>query len=97
MSRRQELAAKRAVLVARCERQRRELGLATEGVTHSLRAVDAAVSVTRRAASHPLILTGAVVALIVIVRPRRLLNFLTWGFPAAVAARRMSALWHAAA
>jgi hypothetical protein len=97
MSRRQALAAKRAVLTARCERQRVELGIATDGVVHSLRVVDAAVSVTRRAASHPLILTGIAIVAIVIIRPRRLLNLLTWGFPAAVAARRMSALWHAAA
>lgn len=97
MSRRQELAARRAVLVARCERQRRELGIAAEGVTYSLRAVDAAVSVARRAASHPLIVTGVVVAVILVVRPRRLLKLVSWGLPAAVAARRMSAMWHAAA
>jgi hypothetical protein len=97
MSRRQELAAKRATLVARCERQRRELGIATDGVAHSLRVVDAAVSVTRRAATHPLILAGAVVAVIVVFRPRRLMHFLTLGLSAAVAARRMSTLWRAAA
>jgi hypothetical protein len=34
---------------------------------------------------------------IVVFRPRRLMHFLTLGLSAAVAARRMSTLWRAAA
>jgi hypothetical protein len=93
MSRRRELAAKRVMLVARCERQRQELSVSADGMARSLRAVDAAVRIARRVASHPLLLTGVVVAVIVIIRPRRLLNTLTWGLSAAVAARRAAALW----
>jgi YqjK-like protein len=92
MSRRQELAAKRAVLVARSELQRRDLALSSGDITHSLRKVDAAVSATRRAATHPLLLAGVVAAVVVIVRPRRLLQGLTWGLSAAVALQRASAL-----
>ncbi|MEY2919943.1 MAG: YqjK-like protein [Pseudomonadota bacterium] len=93
MSRRQELAAKRALLVARSEMQRREIALSGSDVAYSLRRVDAAVGVARRIASHPLLVAGVVVAAVVIVRPRRLLQGLTWGLSAAVAARRASALF----
>ena len=92
MSRRQELAAKRAMLVARSELQRRNLALSTGDVAHSLRKVDAAVSIARRAATHPLLLTGAVAAVIVVIRPRRLMQGLTWGLSAAVVAQRAAAL-----
>jgi uncharacterized membrane protein (UPF0136 family) len=92
MSRRQELAAKRAMLAARSELQRRRLALSAGDVAWSLRRVDAAVGFARRAASHPLLLAGAVVAAVVIVRPRQLLQGLTWGLSAAVAARHASAL-----
>jgi hypothetical protein len=92
MSRRQELAAKRAMLVARSELQRRDLTISTGDVTYSLRKVDAAVGVARRAATHPLLLVGAVAAVVVVLRPRRLLQGLTWGLSAAVAVQRASAL-----
>jgi uncharacterized membrane protein (UPF0136 family) len=93
MSRRQELAARRAMLVARCETQRWELAIGADDLAQSLRTVDAAVGVARRVASHPLLVAGAVVAAVVIFRPRRLLQGLTWGLSAAVAARRASALF----
>jgi hypothetical protein len=92
MSRRQELAAKRAMLVARSELQRRELALSAGDVAYSLRRVDAAVGVARRTAAHPLLLAGAVAAVVVVIRPRRLLQGLTWGLTAAVAVQRASAL-----
>ena len=92
MSRRQELAAKRAMLVARSELQRRDLAISTGDIAYSLRKVDAAVGVARRAATHPLLLAGAVAAIVVVIRPRRLLHGLTWGLSAAVAAQRASAL-----
>jgi hypothetical protein len=95
MSRRQELAARRRMLEARCELQRRELALHAGGVGHSLRAADAAVRVARRVTSHPLMLAGAVVLAIVIIRPRRLLQGLSLGLSAAVAARRASTLLRA--
>ena len=92
MSRRQELAAKRAMLVARSELQRRELALSSGDIAYSLRKVDAAVGVARRAATHPLLLAGAVAAVVVVIRPRRLLQGLTLGLSAAVAVQRASAL-----
>jgi hypothetical protein len=95
MSRTQELATKRVMLLARCERQRQELATSADGVAHSLRAVDVAVRVTRRAASHPLILAGAVIAAMVIIRPRRLLQGITWGLSAAALARRAATVLRA--
>jgi hypothetical protein len=92
MSRRQELAAKRAMLVARSELQRRDLVLSTGDIAYSLRKVDAAVGVARRAATHPLLLAGAVAAVVVAIRPRRLLQGLTLGLSAAVAVHRASTL-----
>jgi uncharacterized membrane protein (UPF0136 family) len=92
MNTRRELAARRAMLVARCERQRWELAVGADGLAQSLRTVDAAVGVARRVTSHPLLLAGAVVAAVIIVRPRRLLQGISWGLSAAVAARRASAL-----
>ena len=92
MSRTQELAAKRAMLVARSELQRRHLATSADDVTYSLRKVDAAVSVLRRAATHPLLLAGAVAAVFIVIRPRRLLRGLTWGLSAAVAMQRAAAL-----
>lgn len=93
MTRREELAARRAMLVARCERQRWDLAIGTDGLAQSLHTVDAAVGVARRVAAHPLLVGAAVVAAIVILRPRRLLQGLTWGLSAAMAARRASALF----
>jgi hypothetical protein len=92
MSRRRHLAARRASLVARCERQRWELANSAEDVAYSLRRVDAAVNVARRAASRPLLLAGVIVAVVAIVRPRRLLQGLTFGLTAVMAMRRASAL-----
>jgi hypothetical protein len=97
MSRRHELAAKRAMLVARSRLQRQELAVSTGEIAHSLRRVDAAVSVVRRAATHPLLLAGAVVTVVAVIRPRRLSQGLTWGLSAAVAAQRVAAVLRAGA
>ncbi len=80
------------MLVARSELQRRDLAISTGDIAHSLRKVDAAVGVVRRAATHPLLLAGAVAAVVAVIRPRRLLRGLTWGLSAAVAAQRAAAL-----
>jgi hypothetical protein len=80
------------MLVARSELQRRDLAISTGDIAHSLRKVDAAVGVVRRAATHPLLLAGAVATVIAVIRPRRLLRGLTWGLSAAVAAQRAAAL-----
>jgi uncharacterized membrane protein (UPF0136 family) len=80
------------MLMARSELQRRDLATSTDDIAHSLRKVDAVVSVARRAATHPLLLAGVVAAVVVIIRPRRLLRGLTWGLSAAVAVQRAAAL-----
>jgi hypothetical protein len=92
MSRRQELAARRRLLEARCELQRQELAVSVGGVTQSLRPVDTAVRVARRAAAHPLLLAAVVVLAVVVIRPRRLLQGLNLGLSAGLAARRASTL-----
>ena len=95
MSRRQELAAKRRMLEARCELERREIALHGGAVAHSFHAFDTAARVARRVTSHPLMLAGAVVLAVVIIRPRRLLPALSLGLSAAMAARRASTLLRA--
>lgn len=80
------------MLVARSELQRRDLAISTGDIAHSLRKVDAAVGVVRRAATHPLLLAGAVATVIAVIRPRRLLPGLTLGLSAAVAVQRAAAL-----
>jgi hypothetical protein len=92
MSRRQELAAKRRMLEARCELERRELALNAGLVAPSFRTVDAGIRVARRVTAHPLLLAGVVMLVIVIIRPRRLLQGLSLGLSAAVAARRAATL-----
>lgn len=91
MNRRQALAAKRALLVVRSDGQRRQLATSAGDVAYSLRAVDTAVGMARRTASHPLLLAGAVIVAVVVVRPRRWLQGLSWGLSAAVVARRVAA------
>jgi hypothetical protein len=78
------------VLLARCEAQRRELGVVAADVAGSLWVADAAVLLTRRAASHPLVVTGAVVAAVVVFRPRSILRFLAWGVSGVLTMRRVS-------
>jgi hypothetical protein len=85
------------MLVARSELQRRELALSTGDIAYSLRKVDAAVGVVRRAATHPLLLAGAVAAVVAVIRPRRLLRGLTLGVSAAVAVQRAASLLRAGA
>jgi hypothetical protein len=85
------------MLVARSELQRRDLATSTGDITRSLRKVDAAVSVARRAATHPLLLAGAVAVVVAVIRPRRLLRGLTWGLSTAAVAQRAAALLRAVA
>jgi hypothetical protein len=79
------------MLVARGELQRRELSISTGDIAQTLRKVDAVASVARRAATHPLLLAGAVAALVAL-RPQRLLRGLAWGLSTAVAMQRTVAL-----
>lgn len=97
MSRRDELAARRRMLEARCELQRQDLAISAGGVAHSFRAVDNVVRVARRTASHPLLLAGVVTIALVIIRPRRLLQGLSLGLAAVTAARRASTFLRASA
>jgi hypothetical protein len=69
------------MLVARSELQRRDLATSTGDI-----------SVARRAATHPLLLAGAVAVVVAVIRPRRLLRGLTWGLSAAMVAQRAAAL-----
>jgi uncharacterized protein len=80
------------MLVARSDLQRRELAISTGEIAYSLRKVDAVVGIARRVATHPLLLAGALAAVVAVIRPRRLLQGLTWGLSAAVSAQRVAAL-----
>jgi hypothetical protein len=57
--------------------------------------VDAAAALARRTAAHPGLALGALVAVVIVFRPRRILQFVAWGVSAAVTVRRLSSLWRA--
>jgi hypothetical protein len=82
VNRRQLLSHRRLELVGRCSAERRDLEAAAQDAARSLWAVDAAVALTRRAARQPLLLTGAVVAIVMVVRPRRVWALALWGVSA---------------
>ena len=93
MRSRQELAARRAALLARSELQRREASAALDGIARGLWPIDAVDGLARRVVAHPLWVVGIAVALVVVVRPGRLLRVAAWGVSAAVAARRVASPW----
>jgi hypothetical protein len=93
MKRRNELAARRAMLIARSQRQREQVAIAGDSFAGALWPLDAAEAVIRRAAAHPYWLTGAVVALVIVVRPGRLLRAVAWSASAALTLRRIASPW----
>lgn len=93
MNRSEALASRRVELIALCGSQRRDLALTADDVGRSLWVVDAAVVASRRAAAHPALLVGFVVVAAVVLRPARIVRWLTWGLPAILSARRVAAVW----
>jgi hypothetical protein len=92
MTRSELLAGRQAELVARCAEQRLELVAVTSELGRSLWFVDYAVVASRRAAAHPALLAGVLVAAVVI-GPSRIARWIAWGFPVLVAFQRGAALW----
>lgn len=90
MNRREELASRRSELVQRCTIQRDNLTTAADGAARSLWAVDAAVVLTRRAARQPLVVTGAVMAIFIVFRPRRVWAFALWSISTIATVRRVA-------
>jgi len=93
MSGRHALDVRRAELIALCAVQRRDVAFAAEDVGRSLWFVQAALVASRRAAAHPVLLAGFVVAATVALRPGRILRLLTWGLPAMFSARHAATRW----
>lgn len=69
-----ELAQRRLALQERCARQRGELGLATQTLERQLSLVDHGVAFIRRVVSAP-VLIAAAVAIVLLVRPARLIKW----------------------
>ncbi len=74
-----DIAAKRARLVALAAEQRAALGRQVQPLKMSLRVADQGVAVARTLGRHPLLVAGAAV-LLVAWRPRRALRWLQYGW-----------------
>ena len=92
MSSRSELESRRAVLIARCERQRYEASIAWHGIGRALRPIDAAATLGRRVAARPALAIGVAVVVVLVIRPRHVLRFLVWGASTAVAVQRFASV-----
>jgi hypothetical protein len=84
------------MLLARCELQRQDLGFAIEGLQPVVRALDTVNLAASKVRAHPFLATALAVAVIVVVRPRRLLSLLPLALSTALAARRVVAPWRLA-
>jgi hypothetical protein len=70
-----ELAERRAILRARCARQRGELGIASYTLQRQLGAVDRGLYILRRVASAAPLIIGGAIAIAFLVGPGRLLRW----------------------
>jgi hypothetical protein len=86
------LAARRAQLLARSGRLRREIGSDASRIGERLRAVDRVIEIGRRSGPVRLLLVGAV-ALLAAGRTRRLLGLLSWAGVLYPLARRTARLF----
>ena len=90
---RQALDVRREELIALCAMQRRDVAFAAGDIGRSVWFVNAALVASRRAAAHPALLAGFVVAAAVVLRPGRILRLLIWGLPAMFSARHAATRW----
>ena len=90
MTSRRELAARRSLLVARSVQQRSEAGLAVSGIGRALWPIDAAERLVGRAAAHPALAFTAIIAVVVVLRPGRILKMVAWAGSSALALRRIA-------
>ena len=78
MSRTSELEARRRLLLTRCEEQRAELAYRLEQLRPSAQVAGWSARAPGLAANHPLAWLAAVVGIISLFRPRKLLSWMTF-------------------
>ncbi|MDF3034939.1 MAG: hypothetical protein K0S28_213 [Paucimonas sp.] len=93
-----KLAARRRELLARCGEERRTAAIHSQELTHSVSGVeskvDKAMSLVARVKDHPGIIVGAVALLagLIVVRPRRLAPLVSTGLVAVRALRTVNSV-----
>jgi hypothetical protein len=92
MSRTAELEARRKVLMARCEEQRAELAYRIEQIRPSAQVAHWTERAPGLAANHPLAWIAALAGLVTLLRPKRLLKWLTFASGAMSILSRATAL-----
>lgn len=78
MSRIQELEERRRALLARCEEQRAEIAYRLERIRPAAQVASFAQRAPGMAANHPLAWVAAVAGVVTLLRPKRLLSWLTF-------------------
>jgi hypothetical protein len=92
MSRTSELEARRRTLLARCDEQRAELAYRLEQIRPSAQVADWTAKAPGFAANHPLAWVAALVGLVGLFRPRKLVSWLTFATGAMSILSRATAL-----
>lgn len=92
MTRRGELEERRRALLIRCNEQRAELAYRMEQIRPSTQVAQWAQQMPARALNHPLAWIAALVGVVALLRPKRLLSWLTFATGALSIASRATAL-----
>ena len=78
MSRTSDLEARRRALLARCDEQRAELAYRLEQIRPSAQVADWTAKAPAFAANHPLAWLAALAGIVALLRPRKLVSWLTF-------------------
>jgi hypothetical protein len=92
MSRKAELEARRHALLARCEAQRGELAYRLEQMRPMTQVANWTTRAPGMAANHPLAWIAALAGLVVLLRPKKMLSWLTFATGAVSILSRATAL-----
>jgi hypothetical protein len=92
MSRRAELEERRRKLLARCDEQRAEIVYRIEQLRPSAQVANWAARAPGMAANHPLAWLAALAGIITLLRPKKLLSWLTFATGALSILSRATAL-----
>jgi hypothetical protein len=78
MSRTADLEARRRMLLARCDEQRAELAYRLERIRPTAQVADWTARAPGYAANHPLAWIAALAGIVALLRPKRLVSWLTF-------------------
>jgi YqjK-like protein len=92
MSRKEELENRRRALLVRCEEQRAEIAYRFERIRPSAQVADWSARAPGMAANHPLAWIAALVGIVTLFRPRKLLGWITFATGALSILSRATAL-----